>query len=352
MFTGILRMAPLAVVLAVACGTAPRPQVKEKVSAVPSTRESSITTEKEDPKAEPFHPTSGPGDVPVPYVRDEHTSRLDVPLPKGRAHESWRAPLGGAHREPCRGQCAPLQGTFVLAAGDRVAVTGKDEWVLFDTIGHRLDGGKVENGSMRLDRVSGALVPDETRPADTPPEVRLASHGGLVATVKEGSVSVGERAIEGKFDAFDVAIDESDVAFVVVRQADSMLLWSVPVAAEGTVGRQKLPASAHRAVGPPLLGKRLRVLPLDTGLVALGLDGKRVWERRGIPSGGASITSDDHVIVADNGIVLAIDPRGRLTELWRAKDVVFVTPPVLNAAGVLFVASGDSLHALAFPDVR
>jgi hypothetical protein len=101
-------------------------------------------------------------------------------------------------------------------------------------------------------------------------------------------------------------------------------------------------------LGPPVLGKSLRVLVLDTGLVALGLDGKRIWERRGVPSGGVSITADDHVLVADDGKVLAMDPKGRATELFALPGVVFVTPPILDASGVLFVASGQALHALSF----
>src|SRR6185503_9632647 len=102
---------------------------------------------------------------------------------------------------------------------------------------------------------------------------------GLVATVTPGSVAIGERTIEGKFDAFDIAIDENDVAWVVVRQGTTLMVWTVPVSAEASIGRHKIPGAAKRGIGPPLIGKRLRVLPLDTGFVALGVDGKRVWER-------------------------------------------------------------------------
>jgi len=121
----------------------------------------------------------------------------------------------------------------------------------------------------------------------------------------------------------------------------------VPIAGNATIGRHKLGAR-RRSIGPPVLGKSMRVVVLDTGIVAFGLDGKKLWEHRGVPTGGVSITSDDQVLVADGNKVLAIDRKGRTTELWSGADVVFVTPPVINAEGLLLVASSTSLHAIAF----
>ena len=94
----------------------------------------------------------------------------------------------------------------------------------------------------------------------------------------------------------------------------------------------------------------MRVVLLDTGLVALGLDGKKIWERKGVPSGGVTITQDDHVLIADNGKILVLDPRGKSSELYSSKDkdVTFVTAPILTPTGLLFVVSTDSLHALSF----
>jgi hypothetical protein len=306
--------------------------VKEKSVVAEEPKPSSVTTAREEVEA--FAATSGPGDAPTPYVRDERSSRLAVPLPRGHAREAWTGPLG-------------LKPSFVLVAGNRYAVTGPDAWVLFDARGNRVDGGKKE-ASVRLDRASGAIVPDDTRSADTPPDAKVASRNGLPVMVKSGAVYIGERAIEGKFEAYDVAIDESDIACVVVQQKNELSMWTVPIASNGGIGRHRIPGNAHRVISPPVLGKSLRVLVLDTGIVALGLDGKRVWERKGVPTGGVSITSDDHVLIADNAKVIAIDPRGRATDLWVGKNVVFVTPPIVTATGVLLVASAELLHVLSF----
>jgi hypothetical protein len=318
---------------------------------LPSERE-----RQDDPSAstiEPFAPTSGPGDAPVPFVRDERSSRLEVSLPHGRARELWRAKLEGDKREACRA-CSLHDRSFVLTAGNRVAVVDGDAWQLFDTWGRRIGQGKIEGGAVRLDRAGGTIVADDTRPTDLPARTRVASHAGLVVTVDDGAVHAGERSIEGKFEAFDVAIDEAQVACVPVRQGKDLVLWTIPLVASGSIGRQKIPFAARRALGPPVLGKRLRVLVLDTGLVALGPDGKKVWERRGFaPSGGVSVTADDVALVADGGRIFAIDPRGKSEEVWGHpgdpdRDVVFVSPPILSGQKVLYVVSGSSLHAIVF----
>jgi len=342
---------------ATACGGAsgPSPNVKEKTTkAEEPPPPSTITRSREE--ADAFKATSGPGDAPTIYVRDERSSRLDVKLPRGKAKEEWTQPLGGtAKRVPCRGLCVAMQASFILAAGNRVAVAGAEEWVLFDTNGRGVDRGKIEaaSGQVRIDRGGGAILADETRAADLPADAKVAARNGLVVLVKNGGVFVGEKAIEGKFDAYDVAIDEAGTACVLVRQGDELVMWTIPVDNKGSIGRQKLPGGAaiarKRVLGPPVLGKNLRVVQLDGLIIAMGLDGKKVWERKGVPTGGLSITSDDHVLIADNNKVIAVDPKGKATDLWVAKDnVVFVTPPIVNAMGILFIASGESLHAIAF----
>lgn len=324
----------------------PPPNVQEKILPPDATPPpSTITTSREE--APTFHPTSGPGDAPTAFVRDERSSRLDTKSPHGRAHASWTQPLG-TRREVCRG-CSPEKATFILAAGDRVAVAGSGEWVLFDTEGHRVDGGKIEGPSVvRLDRVGGSVVPDETRAPDLPVGAKVAAHHGLVVMVKDGGVYVGERSIEGKFEAYDVAIDDAGNACVVVRQGEDLVVWTVPTDNKGSIGRQKIPGRHRRILAPPVLGKHLRVFVLDGGVLALNPEGKRVWERKGAPTGGISITTDDHVLIADNGTISVVDPKGKTTELWSDRDAVYVSAPILNATGMLFVASTETLHALAF----
>ena len=92
----------------------------------------------------------------------------------------------------------------------------------------------------------------------------------------------------------------------------------------------------------------MRVVVLDDRLVAIGRDGRALWERKGALTGGATLTSDDRLLVATDAKVLAIDPAGRATEIASAPREVFLTPPILTGRGLLVVASGSSVHAYAF----
>ncbi|MBX3226167.1 MAG: hypothetical protein KIT84_28660 [Labilithrix sp.] len=325
------------------CGSAPpppRPAVTERRVEPEPVKPSTIVTEKEEPKPEPWRPTESGGDAPVPYVRNERTSRLDALLPKGRGKEVWRTPLALA-------DAPAVRATFVLAAGNRIAVTTADAWILFDTKGVRIAGRELESPYVRIDRASGAVVADDVRAPDLPADAKTAAKNGLVVLVKDGAVAVGERAIEGKFEAFDVAIDESSVASVVVKQGEELSLWTVPISSRGAIGRHKL-GKGKRPIGPPVLGKNVRVVVFDTGVVAYALDGKKLWERKGAPSGGVSITIDDQVLVADQNKVVAVDRKGKATELWSAPDIVLATPPIINGEGLLLVASAELLHAISF----
>lgn len=315
--------------------------MKETKVAPPVDQPSSIVVVKEQPAPDPYQAAAEKGmDSPVPYVRDERSSRLELPAPKTRGKEAWRAPLAF-------GDAPPIHASFVLAAGNRAVVMGTESWVLFDTKGVRIAGREMEAPAIRIDRASGAVVSDDTRSADLPPDSKVAAHDGLVVMIKNGEVHVGERAIEGKFEAFDLAIDAQGFANVLVRQKDDLALWTVPIANNATIGRHKI-GPKRRSIGPPVLGTKLRVVVLDTGVAAFALDGKKLWEQKGVPTGGVTITNDDHVLIADGNHVITVDPKGKKTEIWSAPDLTLVTPPILNASGLLLVASGTFLHGVAF----
>lgn len=315
--------------------------MKETKIAPPTEQPSSIVVVKEQPAPDPYQASVEKGvDAPVPYVRDERSSRLEAVAPRTRGREAWRAPLA-------LGDSPAIHASFVLAAGNRAVVVGTESWVLFDTKGVRIAGHEMDAPAIRIDRASGAVVPDDTRAHDLPPDSKVAAHDGLVVMVKNGGVYVGERAIEGTFEAFDLAIDEKGIANVLVRQKDDLALWTVPIAGNAAIGRHKI-GPKRRSIGPPILGAKTRVVVLDTGVAAFGLDGKKMWEQKGVPTGGVAITNDDQVLIADGSHVVVVDHKGKKTEIWTAPDLTLVTPPILNANGLLLVASGTFLHGVAF----
>lgn len=286
----------------------------------------------------------GTGDALTPYVRPERSSRLDGPFRAGRAREMFRAAFPES-----------LRPAFVLAAGNRLAVLGKSGFVTFDTRGRQVDEGSVDAEIARFDRATGKVVAADGE--DVPPgEVRqhYALHDGAFAIAASRIVKVmpksGEpKVLEGDFDALEVAFDDEGIAQFVVRQKNELMLWSVPAGA-GSIGRTKLGVTGGIGLRePPIVGHSLRIFVLADRMVAVGLDGKRKWERKGAVTGGASITGDDVLLVADGARIFAVDPTGKATDVVVEKDLVFVTPPIVNAEGTLAVASGRALHAYAFP---
>jgi hypothetical protein len=341
--------------LAVACGGPP------KAAPSPgSAREGNASAGRASAAPEPFVAASSPSDVVVRYVRPERSSRLDATLPRGTAHEKWSAPLE-----------ASLDPAFLLAAGTRIVVEGhKRRFAMFDTRGTPVASASTEGDVLVLAPANGTFVSvspqghvrrgyeladghafDPSESSVVPPE--SAKHGSAVVYAKTGQIAVADGddlrpIIEGDFEALDVSVDDAGVAHAIVRQKTALSLWSTPVAG-GSIGRVKLEAPRRdRSSTPPILGKNMRVIVLDDRMIALGPDGKKLWERRGAFTGGATMTADDRLLVADGPHVYAVDASGRVSEVTHVERVVFVTPPILTANGMLVVASGQRLHAFSF----
>jgi len=339
-------LATLALLVGAAgCGGAPPPTSTPSASTPASTGAPAVAPKAASP--EPFRASSGATDPSFRYVRPERSSRLDLPLPKGRASEAFRAPLEVA-----------LAPAFVLAAGNRVAAVGRIGYALFDDRGVAVDKGALDPAvaDVHVDRGSGAVVASPDPRVDRlDGAAHAAVHGETVAVASPGSLRVIDRGgevrsiIDGAFDALGLAIDAGGVAHALVRLDGELALWSAPLTV-GSLGRQRLgKLRRSRAETPPVLGKELRVLVLDDRILALGNDGKKLWERPGAVTGGVSVTADDRLLVANDGVVLAIDPAGRASKVVDAgRATVFVTPPILTASGLLVVASGTALHGFAF----
>ena len=338
------------------------------------------TSPAEPPKPrtpEPYEPGASPTDVVSPYVRPEHSSRLGVPLPKGRARPRWTFTL-----DP------KLDPAFVLTTGTRIVVQGRPTgaatarqtpFVVLDTRGVRVGNDLLPGEHVRLDPlqgklygVGGAELPSAWKLADASYSadklgaddprsvlgalaVRATAHDGTHVFITKTSVEIDARAagqqrtvVEAPVQPLDAAIDEEANLHVIVRQDRDLALWTTPLAG-GSVGRIRLgPLRRDRADVPPILGKGVRVVILDDRMTGIGPDGRTLWERRGALTGGATLTSDDRLLVATDAKVLAIDPSGRTTEVLSAPREIFITPPILTASGLLLVASGSRLHAFAF----
>lgn len=378
---GVVPTAILAVVSACGGGAPPvsaRPAAGAPVAAPPPMSSSSIRATE---APEPFEPVASPSDVVAPFVRPERSSRLAVALPKGRARERWTYAFD-PKKDP------QLDAAFVVSAGTRVVVQGRpfgaptarqNAFVLLDTGGHRIAGGLLDGDLVRLEPAAGKfygiggtspptawqladgargpdkLGTDDPRGVQGSLAVRAARHGGTHVFMQESGVVIDDRVagqqrtvVEPPVVPLDGAIDDDGNLHILVRQDRDLSLWTTPLGI-GSTGRIRIgPLRRDRSAVPPIVGKAVRVLVLDDRLVAIALDGKTLWERKGALTGGATLTADDRLLVASDAKVIVIDPAGRATELVSAPREVFLTPPIVTGAGLLLVASGTALHAYAF----
>jgi hypothetical protein len=312
-------------------------------------------------KPEPFIAKAGPGDVVTRCVRTERSSRLGLPLPGGKARPAFSAPLGATRPR------------YLLSASNRVVVVGEKDFVLFDARGRRIGGAEVGDASFHLDVTAGRLGTIDPRTmhrkysledaalieeVETGDYVEADVHVGdtRVGLVRgaEGKVHVWNRGdaaaraiAEGKFEPIEAAIDDDRVVHLIVRQGAELSLWSTPLVG-GSIGRIKISSRpGDRPRGPPILGAAIRAVVLDDRIVAFARDGKVAYTLRGAV-GGAAITADDKLLVANGPRVSATDAQGRTSDLVVETGSTFVTPPILAGPARLYVASTTALHAYDF----
>jgi hypothetical protein len=324
---------------------------------------------------ERYEPGITPADVVAPFVRPERSSRLTMSLPKGKARERWTFPL-----DP------KLDPAFIVTTGTRIVVQGRPKgpaskrqspFVIVDTEGRRVGDDAFPGELVRLEPASGKLYgiggtelpgawlladasftndklgPEDPRTVQGALAVHAAAHDGAHVFLQASGVEVdvGGRqrtVVEPPVQPLDCAIDDEGNLHLVVRQAGDLALWTTPLSG-GSFGRIRLgPLRRDRADVPPILGKTVRVVLLDDRMIAVGRDGKTLWERKGALTGGATISEDDRLLVASDAKLLAIDPSGRAIELASVPKEVFLTPPIITGGGLVLVASGVSLHAWAF----
>jgi hypothetical protein len=359
-----LRFAFVVGVALVACGGGKPPP---KAAAVATKESASPPRKPEAPKAQPYAPGALPSDVGSPFVKGERSSRLGVPLPKGKAREAWTAEID-PKTDPA----------FLLTAGTRIVVVGrKGRYAIVDTKGFSvasgsLDGERVDrarvdaeagtlaNGGTKLvslgDGSESDVLPTERSAApDLPPSAHAATHGDATIYANGNALEVKDpdgvrQIIQGAFDILDIAVDDEGVAYAIIKQGKKgeLSLWITPIRG-GSIGRVKLPAGKReRLAVPPIVGKAVRIFVYDDRVVGMAPEGKTLWEKRGALTGGATLTADDRLLVAsDDKVQILESASGKSIDTAQAKGVVLLTPPILVST-MLVVASGSKLHAFTF----
>jgi hypothetical protein len=278
------------------------------------------------------------------FIRAERSSQLAIPIPKGKPRVRWVTPIEGEGRA-----------TALLLGRKSIVVQGKSFLVTFGSDGKvktRANTRESPNrGVVSIDPETGTIGAS-LGGDDEPPGA--AVHDGRTVYAEKGGIKAIENEtkrelIEGAFEVLGLAIGTNGDVQAVVKQKNDISLWTIPKSG-GSIGRVKIPVAPRAFLRqPPVLGNTMRVLVLEDSVLALAPDGKKLWEQRLQTTGGATIGSDDRVLVAAGARIVVIEPGGALTELYKAPaGTTFVTPPVLGTSGFLFCAAEKDLHALSF----
>jgi hypothetical protein len=151
--------------------------------------------------------------------------------------------------------------------------------------------------------------------------------------------------LKAGFAPVAMSLDETGQVYLLVQAEAGRSLWIVRPTGERTVSLSLAPSTSIR---PPLVGLDHRIFLLESGrLMAIGADGRRLWERSLVGDlGGAVVTANDRVLVASGHEILSLDPEGKATVLYDFLGEGLLTPPVLTSRGDLLVASATKLYCL------
>jgi sugar lactone lactonase YvrE len=199
-------------------------------------------------------------------------------------------------------------------------------------------------------RSAGRLLQRKNKLLPPPTDGRwfwLATHNRLYALTKDLKVV---RSLDGEFDPLAISLDESGGIYLLVADGEGAALWILTPEGERLL-KVALPDTVSPPAAPPLIDHHHRSVVIgETGLVVVASDGTVAWQRNFEGFGGhplqACITDDDQLLVSAGSQILAFDPKGQPTVLYEDNAETFLTAPVLDENGRLFVGSQSAVYCL------
>lgn len=155
-------------------------------------------------------------------------------------------------------------------------------------------------------------------------------------------------AVMASFTPLAMSVDETGAAYVVVRVGDAgPALWKLAPSGERLFAAE-LPAEMAEIMTPPVISHDHKVyLVCGRRLAAVSKEGTLVWEHKAEDEiGGAVITGDDQLLVAEGSEVRVFDDQGQSRVLCEFGHEKLCTPPILTDRDELLVASTTMLHCM------
>ncbi len=152
-------------------------------------------------------------------------------------------------------------------------------------------------------------------------------------------------AFEAEFAPLAMSLDEAGRIYLVSSAKDHIHLSLITPAGDQLYSFDLPPGT--NVTQPPIVDyDHTAYLVAGQRIIAVDQHGKLKWSKNTPGSvAGASVTTDDHLLVAEGGTVALYDDRGVRRQVFQAGEE-FVTPPILTAKGEILVASKTHLYCL------
>lgn len=184
-------------------------------------------------------------------------------------------------------------------------------------------------------------------------DLRAAVHDGRLVLATGDRLYSADRDLRlqteltGEFEPLSLSLDETLRAYMVVATENGRFLWVVSPEGQRVMSFP-VPADTPPLSTPPIVGYDHRVyLVGGDRLLAVGVDGKLLWQRAGAAIAGAVVTADGHLLVAAGSELLDIAADGAVTVLHATRGDALRTAPVPRGDGEVLVASDEALYCLA-----
>lgn len=199
-----------------------------------------------------------------------------------------------------------------------------------------------DNGTLRSAARLGDLVREVS-------DLQIARRGATFVLAVSDTLFRADLALRpvasltGAFRPLALSLDEQDRAHLVVMTATGPALWVVEPDGRRVVNRP-LALATRRLLAPPIVSHHHQIyLVYADRIMALESDGRPWWDTGIEAIAGAVMTADDRLLVAAGRQVLAY--RGAEPTVLATTLDALTTAPILSAAGLLLVASADTLFA-------
>lgn len=155
--------------------------------------------------------------------------------------------------------------------------------------------------------------------------------------------------LQGRFTPLSMSLDEGGRIYLIVRTEDERYALWVITQEGNQLADVEIPASPGHIFTPPVIGYDHRIyITMENRILAISSESGLLWERYvADPIAGATVASDNQLLVSSGNSVTAFDAMGDPNFLYFFEDEYVSTPPILTQRGRIIVATQRKLYCLA-----